>query len=218
MHVNLNCFDYNKLLSGLVEHYGLQDNLTDESVGQVFRNLSEIYRRNNCEYLSDDEKKMVECFLGLTVSYIVNEDDDEPFKPISEQVEEGLEKLQYFILNQLDEVPYNRFMAIIDHHVAKFVTLSGSDDNEHLYDGANPEGVAAFMDYFRDLIDEYIRIKSINQFGAGELFILGEIEKHTHPCEVVIDIDVIDHPGAKVKYGDSLITFPLILIEVTGTD
>lgn len=216
MHVNLNCFDYTKLLSGLVEHYGLQDNLTDESVSQIFHNLSETYRRNNCEYLSDDEKKMVESFLGYTISYIVNEDDDdEPFKSIPEQVEEGLEKLQYYILNQLDESPYNCFMAIIDHHVAKFVTFD--EGNEHLFDGADPEGVIAFIDYFRDLIDEYLRIKSINQFGAGELFILGEIEKHTHPCEIVVDIDVVDHPGAKVRYGDSLITFPMILIEVTNS-
>lgn len=209
MHVNLNCFDYPNLLTGIIEHYNLQDDLTDESVARVFSNFAKMYRNQEDHRLSDDHIKMVESFLGSTISYINY--DDEDFVTIQEQIDNGLEMLQSCLIEKIDEVPYGSFSE--KYVYGKYVTLPESDD-EPMID--HVEQIVQFIDFFDNLIHRYCDMKSIKQFGPGEIFILGEIEKHTHPCEVVTNLDILDRPGAKVKYGDSLITFPIILLEVTG--
>ncbi|AEV89490.1 hypothetical protein OBP_053 [Pseudomonas phage OBP] len=207
MYVNLNCFDYNKLLSGIVEHYNLQDDLTDETIAQVFRNLSNLYSSRGDLGITEEEVKMVESFLGLTVSYISFEGED--FIAIQEQIDDGLDSLEAHLTQQVDQVPYGSFIE--KWVIGKFLNDVDVESCEYF------EQVAHFIECFDNMIHRYITAKSIPDFGPGELFVLGEIEKYTHPCEVVTNINVIDVPGTKVRYGNSLITFPLILVNVTET-
>lgn len=208
MHVNLNCFDYTKLLSGLVEHYDLQDDLSNETVARVFRGLSELYRSSKEEPISEEHTKMVESFLALTISYISFEGED--FVAIQEQIDNGLDSLEAHLTQGIDEVPYGSFIEKYITGPDKYINSDSSETNGEYF-----EEVSHFIEYFGGLINQYLRSKSIPQFGPGELFILGEIEKYTHPCEVVTDIKVVDVPGTQVRYGNSLITFPLILVNVT---
>lgn len=207
MHVNLNCFDYNELIAGIVEHYGLSDSeITDEGITKIFEDLSERFTQRRIRVLDETEIKMVEDFLKMAVSYKeFGQDSDGPgyLEYIAESLKESLERLHVELVQGVDDL-YNDF---IERYVLGHPDFDFEDDVE--------SASTLFIEYLEAAVEDYMDMTGRRDFTAGELFILGQIENYTKPCEIVVDITVVPLPGKIVKYRDSLITFPLILIEVT---
>lgn len=208
MHVHMNSFDYDKLLTGLIHYHDLGDEeITSDAVEKIFTDLGEKFKRNSDIVMQDNEVKMCEDFLKSLISY-ENFDigDDESFvEVLGEAVNEGMSAL-FEALG--DDFKITRFNHFIITHVLPLTEFDfdSPDDGEML---------DQFSEYFTSLIDDYITMTNRRDFSPAEMFILGQIEQVTKAEEIVIDIEVISVPGKKVKYRDTLITFPIILIEVT---
>lgn len=210
MYVHLNCFDHDTLLTGIIETCNLQDvTITSELVQKVFSDLAEKFGGDISEHMQDIEIKMCEDFLKNVITYKDYElDYDE--NGYKETMGETLQDAYLILQGYLEDPNADHiFDEFADKHLRNntdFNLFEESDEGENL---------EAFMEYFEGLVGQYIQLTGRAELTAGDLFILGQIETYTKPLEIVTDITVIDQPGKIVKYRDSLITFPLILIEVT---
>lgn len=200
MHVHLNCFDYDKLLTGIVEHFHMEDTpLTSEYLEKVFKELSEKFNQHHRNELTPEETKLVEDFLKTTITYADFDGDEEVFKDImGEDIAEALATLEDILTDPEAEVSdrYNQYVLDIIENP----NIDLTDD-----------GPAEFISSLSDNIVKYM----VSDFNAGEMFILGQIEAVAKEGEIIRSLLSLPVAGKTVKYGDSLITFPIILIEVT---
>lgn len=201
MYVHMNCFDYNKLLTGIIEYYHMQDEpITNEWLESIFNDLAKKFKTNNRDKLTSEEIKMVEDFLKVTITYAdFEEGDDETFKDcLAENIAAALVSLEEVLNDPSSVVPeqYETFLESIINHPGFDLTDDGAD---------------GFAVYLMGLIEDYLVV----DFTPGEMFILSQIEIGTNIYEIIRSLEILPLPGKMVKYGDTLITFPIILIEVT---
>lgn len=210
MYVHLNCFDYDTLITGIIETFDLQDtDVNSETIGRIFTELSNRFGGDISEHMQDFEIKMCEDFLKYFTTFSNFElgDDADGYKEmLGENLQEAYISLQNYLEEPDESSIFDRFAELHLRNNADFNLFEESDEGENL---------AAFMEYFEELVALYITVTGRTQLTTGDIFILGQIEKYTKELEIVTDILVLDQPGKIVKYRDTLITFPLILIEVT---
>lgn len=225
MFIKANHFDYDKLLGGIVDHLDLKDEpLTTELVNVVLKTFENNYKvTRQKQELEDWQEKIVVSFLSSVQSMvkyteIIAVEDEEPFleednyhqvlsrvlDDLSDLFEgDGEDRLWMYVENFWDSICYNLNPQI--------EYLSTPEHNHHfkLPNEAilTPGQLANFL---REWVESYL-----SSFLTGmDEFLFDNINNQILPQEFMQDINILDIPGSKAKHGDTLITFPLILLEV----
>lgn len=203
MYVHVNNFDYDELLNGLVKHYHLDDvPLTDEIVSKIFESISEKYKLNKRNTMSELEISLVEEFfrvVSLWSDFMPGDDTETFLESKGMEISESLALIEeVFLAGVGEEDELNRLFEI----ATKFEG----------YDFTDEESIGEFSANLSNLIDSYNNM----QWTDAELFILGHIDRALMDLEILTDVEVVPVAGKVVKYGDTLITFPIILIKVSN--
>lgn len=217
MYVIVNNFNYEDLLNKLVQKLGLEDvPLTDDVIKKVFLDLQTRFNINQRKKLTVDEITLVENyfknFIGLSYSdYIEDEDPeqkdneankDEFLMAISSEYEESLIGLTAIMMTPEDEraIYSPESLAVVD----KLIEMSSGLDYEE-------DPIETAIDYLASLVDKYLS-RDIEEI---DLFLLKEMECALSEGEFLSAVHVFDKPGKLVRYGNTLITFPIIVIEAS---
>lgn len=204
MFVYLNAFDYDELIGGIVERLGIQDEpLTYEMLLKAFKSVSERLKRRTelISSINEDPEKIVEkladSYLELVRISPHFNDETNPTSFLLEiitgsrpqSVWEGYEI--YLILSE-------------DHQEV-------GNDKDGYYLDIDPEEALAVAETILDFIE-------CNKL-MGEDPLDSFLEEHIKNQLIgdepgSLQLEVIDSPGKVVTYGNSLITFPLLLAKV----
>ena len=204
MFVYLNAFDYDELIGGIVERLGIQDEpLTYEMLLKAFKSISERLKRRTelISSINEDPEKIVEKLADSYLELVrISPHFNDETNPVSflleiitgsrpQSVWEGYEI--YLILSE-------------DHQEV------GSDKDGYYLD-MDPEEALAIAETILDFIE-------CNKL-MGEDPLDSFLEEHIKNQLIgdepgSLQLEVIDSPGKVVTYGNSLITFPLLLAKV----
>lgn len=204
MFVYLNAFDYDELIGGIVERLGIQDEpLTYEMLLKAFKSISERLKRRTelISSINEDPEKIVEKLADSYLELVrISPHFNDETNPVSflleiitgsrpQSVWEGYEI--YLILSE-------------DHQEV------GSDKDGYYLD-IDPEEALAVAETILDFIE-------CNKL-MGEDPLDSFLEEHIKNQLIgdepgSLQLEVIDSPGKVVTYGNSLITFPLLLAKV----
>ena len=204
MFVYLNAFDYDELIGGIVERLGIQDEpLTYEMLLKAFKSISERLKRRTelISSINEDPEKIVEKLADSYLELVrISPHFNDETNPVSflleiitgsrpQSVWEGYEI--YLILSE-------------DHQEV------GSDKDGYYLD-MDPEEALAIAETILDFIESNKLI--------GEDPLDSFLEEHIKNQLIgdepgSLQLEVIDSPGKVVTYGNSLITFPLLLAKV----
>ena len=204
MFVYLNAFDYDELIGGIVERLGIQDEpLTYEMLLKAFKSVSERLKRRTelISSINEDPEKLVEKLADSYLELVrISPHFNDETNPVSflleiitgsrpQSVWEGYEI--YLILSE-------------DHQEV------GSDKDGYYLD-IDPEEALAVAETILDFIE-------CNKL-MGEDPLDSFLEEHIKNQLIgdepgSLQLEVIDSPGKVVTYGNSLITFTLLLAKV----
>lgn len=218
MYVIVNNFNYEDLLNKLVQKLGIEDvPLTDDVIKKVFKDLESRFNINQRNELNNEEMVLVESyfknFIGLRYSDYEETDDpdqrdkeankDEFLMAISTEYEESLITLVSIMMTPEKE------RAIYSTETLEFI-----DKLIELYSKTETEvedPIEGAIDYLETLVDKYIS-RDIEEI---DLFLLKEMECALSEGERLSAIHVLDKSGRLVRYGNTLVTFPIIVIEAS---
>lgn len=202
MYVHINNFDYDELLNNLVQHYHLSDApITNEIISKIFEELAEHYKLNQRETMTEDEIALVEEFMrihGQWSDFQPGDEADMFLETKGMDISESLVVMEGLFLEGVTED--DELDPLYDIAI-KFTQFDFTDE----------DSIGEFSAYLSDLISKYNNI----QFNDAELYVLGHIERSLDSSEILTGIEVLPVAGKVVKYGDTLITFPIILIKVS---
>lgn len=204
MFVYLNAFDYDELIGGIVERLGIQDEpLTYEMLLKAFKSVSERLKRRTelISSINEDPEKIVEKLADSYLELVrISPHFNDETNPVSflleiitgsrpQSVWEGYEI--YLILSE-------------DHQEV-------GNDKDGYYLDIDPEEALAVAETILDFIE-------CNKL-MGEDPLDSFLEEHIKNQLIgdepgSLQLEVIDSPGKVVTYGNSLITFPLLLAKV----
>ena len=204
MFVYLNAFDYDELIGGIVERLGIQDEpLTYEMLLKAFKSISERLKRRTelISSINEDPEKIVEKLADSYLELVrISPHFNDETNPVSflleiitgsrpQSVWEGYEI--YLILSE-------------DHQEV-------GNDKDGYYLDIDPEEALAVAETILDFIE-------CNKL-MGEDPLDSFLEEHIKNQLIgdepgSLQLEVIDSPGKVVTYGNSLITFPLLLAKV----
>ena len=204
MFVYLNAFDYDELIGGIVERLGIQDEpLTYEMLLKAFKSVSERLKRRTelISSINEDPEKIVEKLADSYLELVrISPHFNDETNPVSflleiitgsrpQSVWEGYEI--YLILSE-------------DHQEV-------GNDKDGYYLDIDPEEALAVAETILDFIESNKLI--------GEDPLDSFLEEHIKNQLIgdepgSLQLEVIDSPGKVVTYGNSLITFPLLLAKV----
>lgn len=204
MFVYLNAFDYDELIGGIVERLGIQDEpLTYEMLLKAFKSVSERLKRRTelISSINEDPEKIVEKLADSYLELVrISPHFNDETNPVSflleiitgsrpQSVWEGYEI--YLILSE-------------DHQEV-------GNDKDGYYLDIDPEEALAIAETILDFIE-------CNKL-MGEDPLDSFLEEHIKNQLIgdepgSLQLEVIDSPGKVVTYGNSLITFPLLLAKV----
>lgn len=204
MFVYLNAFDYDELIGGIVERLGIQDEpLTYEMLLKAFKSISERLKRRN-EFISsinEDPEKIVEKLADSYLELVrISPHFNDETNPVSflleiitgsrpQSVWEGYEI--YLILSE-------------DHQEV-------GNDKDGYYLDIDPEEALAVAETILD----FIECNKLMGDDPLDSFLEEHIKNQLIGDEPgSLQLEVIDSPGKVVTYGNSLITFPLLLAKV----
>lgn len=204
MFVYLNAFDYDELIGGIVERLGIQDEpLTYEMLLKAFKSVSERLKRRTerISSINEDPEKIVEKLADSYLELVrISPHFNDETNPVSflfeiitgsrpQSVWEGYEI--YLIISE-------------DHQEV-------GNDKDGYYLDIDPEEALAVAETILDFIESNKLI--------GEDPLDSFLEEHIKNQLIgdepgSLQLEVIDSPGKVVTYGNSLITFPLLLAKV----
>lgn len=204
MFVYLNAFDYDELIGGIVERLGIQDEpLTYEMLLKAFKSVVERLKRRTelISSINEDPEKLVEKLADSYLELVrISPHFNDETNPVSflleiitgsrpQSVWEGYEI--YLILSE-------------DHQEV-------GNDKDGYYLDIDPEEALAVAETVLDFIE-------CNKL-MGEDPLDSFLEEHIKNQLIgdepgSLQLEVIDSPGKVVTYGNSLITFPLLLAKV----
>lgn len=204
MFVYLNAFDYDELIGGIVERLGIQDEpLTYEMLLKAFKSVSERLKRRT-ELISttnEDPEKIVEKLADSYLELVrISPHFNDETNPVSflleiitgsrpQSVWEGYEI--YLILSE-------------DHQEV-------GNDKDGYYLDIDPEEALAIAETILD----FIECNKLIGDDPLDSFLEEHIKNQLIGDEPgSLQLEVIDSPGKVVTYGNSLITFPLLLAKV----
>lgn len=211
VYVHVNTFDYSKLIARIVKHADLHDTeISSTVITKIFKDLERVYNKNKRDELSAEEIKVAETFMkefaGLRFADYEDEEASEFYTALSEAIEWSLQNFQEFITGAIPEED------VSETTLAFYQALLELMDVESFNADVDPEIVMMTMERLQEILDDY---KS-GEFNEIQLAILSEMEKLLSDNEIITGIMIDDKPGKTVKYGDSLVTFPIILMRATG--
>ena len=204
MFVYLNAFDYDELIGGIVERLGIQDEpLTYEMLLKAFKSVSERLKRRTelISSINEDPEKLVEKLADSYLELIrISPHFNDETNPVSFLIEiitgsrpqsvwEGYEI--YLILSE-------------DHQEV-------GNDKDGYYLDIDPEEALAVA----ETILNFIECNKLVGEDPLDSFLEEHIKNQLIGDEPgSLQLEVIDSPGKVVTYGNSLITFPLLLAKV----
>lgn len=216
VYVHVNTFDYPKLIARIIKHADLHDTEVSSTViTRIFKDLERVYNHNKRDELSAEEIKVAETFMkefaGLRFADYEDEEASEFYTALSEAIEWSLQNFQEFLTGGIPEEDVSEttlafYMALLDLMDIESFNDRAPDDESAV------EAAMMTMERLQEILDDY---KS-GEFSEVQLAILSEMEKLLTDHEIITGIMVEDKPGKTVKYGDSLVTFPIIYIKATG--
>lgn len=204
MYIKANHFDYDSLLRGIVTHLDLQDTpLVDQDVTKVLKNFATAYKGvRAAQGLEEWQEAIVIEFLssvqlsthdfGNTLAEVLDNLAD-----ILTGEDDG--KLWCYVEPFMDRIE-------LDYIADVTLTLSGQF--------VLKDDITMEPDVFANFLKEWTEKHLSNQLEGINGFLFDNINLNILPREYMKDINIMDIPGQIVKYGDTLITFPLILLEV----
>lgn len=204
MFVRANHFDYDALLAGIIDHADLKDEaVTDESILQVLKSFEKKYKEQKAvSPLEPWQEALCIKFLSGIQSYstFLEAEEEEPdyHKAFEQDVIEVLEDLPAYFDGGDSVRGIHKFCETFVHSLYK--------DYPDLNDMTGDE----FTDTLRGWLDQYTGRK----LEGIDKFLFNEINKNILLFESMTDLTILDVPGTTVKYGNALITFPIILLEV----
>lgn len=216
VYVHVNTFDYPKLIARIIKHADLHDTeITSTVITNIFKDLEQVYNHNKRDELSAEEIKVAETFMkefaGLRFADYEDEEASEFYTALAEAIEWSLQNFQEFLTGGIPEEDVSEttlafYMALLDlMDVESFINANSEDES-------NVEAAMMTMERLQEILDDY---KS-GEFNEVQLAILSEMEKLLADHEIITGIMIDEKPGKTVKYGDSLVTFPIILMRATG--
>ena len=204
MFVYLNAFDYDELIGGIVERLGIQDEpLTYEMLLKAFKSVSERLKRRTelISSINEDPEKIVEKLADSYLELVrISPHFNDETNPVSflleiitgsrpQSVWEGYEI--YLILSE-------------DHQEV-------GNDKDGYYLDIDPEEALAVA----ETILNFIECNKLMGEDPLDSFLEEHIKNQLIGDEPgSLQLEVIDSPGKVVTYGNSLITFPLLLAKV----
>ena len=204
MFVYLNAFDYDELIGGIVERLGIQDEpLTYEMLLKAFKSVSERLKRRTelISSINEDPEKIVEKLADSYLELVrISPHFNDETNPVSflleiitgsrpQSVWEGYEI--YLILSE-------------DHQEV-------GNDKDGYYLDIDPEEALAIAETILD----FIECNKLIGDDPLDSFLEEHIKNQLIGDEPgSLQLEVIDSPGKVVTYGNSLITFPLLLAKV----
>ena len=204
MFVYLNAFDYDELIGGIVERLGIQDEpLTYEMLLKAFKSVSERLKRRTelISSINEDPEKIVEKLADSYLELVrISPHFNDETNPVSflleiitgsrpQSVWEGYEI--YLILSE-------------DHQEV-------GNDKDGYYLDIDPEEALAVAETILD----FIECNKLIGDDPLDSFLEEHIKNQLIGDEPgSLQLEVIDSPGKVVTYGNSLITFPLLLAKV----
>ena len=204
MFVYLNASDYDELIGGIVERLGIQDEpLTYEMLLKAFKSVSERLKRRTelISSINEDPEKIVEKLADSYLELVrISPHFNDETNPISflleiitgsrpQSVWEGYEI--YLILSE-------------DHQEV-------GNDKDGYYLDIDPEEALAIAETILD----FIECNKLIGDDPLDSFLEEHIKNQLIGDEPgSLQLEVIDSPGKVVTYGNSLITFPLLLAKV----
>lgn len=204
MYVIVNNFDYDALLAKLVQYHNLND-VPDlnQVIKKLFTGLSERFNANERKTMTDDQIELVERYFSLypTVTYSDWSDGDASDVPYIEQFSQDFE-----------ESSIGLYEALTDSE------LELSDETKAFLEFFNQvieldeDKEDAIDIQFNEFVDLVMKYHS-TELNEGDIVLLREFDVALAENERLAKVDVIDKPGTQVQYGNTLITFPLILIK-----
>lgn len=211
-YINVNTFDYDKLLARIVKHAELGDTeISNIVITKIFKELAVAFNnKGKRDQMSQEEVKVAETFLkefsGLRYADYDDESATEFFAAAAETMDWALQNFQEFLTGTISQDD------VSDETMSFYMALLDLMDVESfLGDENDGEQAIITMERLQDILDDYMT----GEFTEVQLSILSEMEKLLSSSEIITRITVEDRPGKKVKYGDSLVTLPTIIMEAT---
>lgn len=201
MYVLVNNLDYESLLDKLIAQLDLKDSPDIQAgVTKALKLLSERFNTNRRSELTEPQVQLVEYFIAnfRTMSYSDYDEGNESFaETLAEEFEEALIGLTSLITDELDDISDES-----KEFVKMFNEVIPVDEN-------HDDPIEVQLSEFVDLVTKYTGI----ELEPVDYIILKELECALAQGEYVSSIEVFDKPGTQVTHGNTLITFPLILIK-----
>ncbi|QYN80035.1 putative RNA polymerase sigma factor [Kosakonia phage Kc263] len=219
MFIRANHFEYDKLLEGIIELGDFKDEvIDDESILKVMLNFQEAYKAQiKKDTLKPWQRKICAQFfssVGGAINYGFASEDDvtlvEKVASFDTSVKECLEKLEAVLDGSDDGYlwgPLEFFVEYVNDHAVLVTEDPPSWD--YVFSGQRIKG-GDFVNH----LAEWLGIYNGAQLEGLNHFLYKAINLNLLPHELVRDITVLDLPGDKVKHGNVLITFPIIMLEV----
>ena len=222
MFVYLNAFNYDELIGGIVEHLGIQDEpLTYEMLLRVFKNLSERLKQRSELLFStnEDPDKIVESIANSYLELI----------RISPYFNYGTNPVNFLYGIIIGSKPQSVWEGFEIYQILAKEHQEVGNDKDDYYLDIDPEEALGIAETVLDYIEnnKLISRHPTNSFleGLDKNQHIGEdhldsfLEEHIKNQLIgdesgSLQLEVIDSPGKVVTYGNSLITFPLLLAKV----
>lgn len=203
MYVLVNNLDYEDLLAKLVSHHNLGD-VPDLNgiVKKLFIGLSKRFNANERNTMTSEQIELVEkYFSNWPVVSFSNWDEADYEVPYMEQFSGDFEESSIGLYEALTDSE----LELSDETKA---FLEQFNQVIPLDEDAN-DGVDDQFNEFVTLVNKYYS----TELDEGDILILSSLDKALANDERLAKVEVIDKPGTQVEYGNTLITFPLILIK-----
>lgn len=216
VYVHVNTFDYPKLIARIIKHADLHDTeISSTVISRIFKDLERVYNHNKRDELSAEEIRVAETFMkefaGLRFADYDDEEASEFYTALSEAIEWSLQNFQEFLTGTISEDDVSDTTLAFYQALLDLMDIESFNSPETDPEAA-VEAAMMTMERLQEILDDY---KS-GEFDEVQLAILSEMEKLLADHEIITGIMVDDKPGKTVKYGDSLVTFPIILMKATG--
>lgn len=206
MYLHVNDFDYDGLIARLVEMYGLADTpVSSDFIEKAFIDLAEKFKKHQRHQLTSNETLLVEAFLRWNMGWEEFQEGDTVdgfWESRAESTQQSLAGL-YECLTDADAVVPD----CLEHVFSAITTMTEYDVNTE-------EGATELVTLLEDLVTRYTPV----EFNETELYILSQMSGNLSFAPGIKNLVVIPLPGKVVKCMDTLITFPIILIEVLGNE
>lgn len=221
MYVNATHFDYDAFLGGIIEHAGLKDTgVTDDAIKDILLKFEVAYRQHMelKDKLTPIQKEICHRFIVSVLCDVYCEDESSEYAVTDmSKLTEVMDKRLAYSLDSLEALLTSDIEPLDIDEVTFFLNWMserGKEVNKGDYcfeiEGMGYINPADFVNHLSTWLESYVR----SSFSELNKFIFDNINWNILPREILIGLTILDRPGKTVKYGNALITFPIILLEV----